>query len=105
MTLLGGLNNRVIAGMLLYIERKNLVECDSNRFEGIDKTCSGGRDISSYGVDPMFKLGREEEQILPSTSSTTERTGARHAIHLIVYWCLLRRLPHSILGLATPSTS
>jgi len=59
-----GLNNRVIAGMLLYIERKNLVECDSNRFEGIDKTCSGGRDISSYGVDPMFKLGREEKHIM-----------------------------------------
>jgi hypothetical protein len=52
-----GLNNRVIAGMLLYIERKNLVECDSNRFEAIDRTCSGGRDISSYGVDPVFKLG------------------------------------------------
>ena len=52
-----GLNNRVIAGMLLYVERKNLVECESNRFEKIDKTCSGGRDISSYGVDPVFKLG------------------------------------------------
>jgi len=52
-----GLNNRVIAGMLIYIERKNLVECESNRFEGIDRTCSGGRDISSFGVDPVFKLG------------------------------------------------
>jgi len=52
-----GLNNRVIAGMLVYVERKNLVECESNRFEGIDRTCSGGRDISSYGVDPVFKLG------------------------------------------------
>jgi hypothetical protein len=34
-----GLNNRVIAGMLLYIERKNLVECDSNRFEVGSSEC------------------------------------------------------------------
>ena len=52
-----GLNNRVLAGMLIYVERKNLVECASNRFGAIDSTCSSGRDISSYGVDPMFKLG------------------------------------------------
>ena len=52
-----GLNNRVIAGMLIYTKRKNLVKCDSNRFEKIDDACSEGRDVSSYGVDPVFKLG------------------------------------------------
>ena len=52
-----GLNNRVLAGMLIYVERKNLVECASNRFGAIDSTCSSGRDISLHGVDPMFKLG------------------------------------------------
>ena len=52
-----GLNNRVVAGMLVYVERKNLIECPSNRFEAIDRTCSGGRDISSFGIDPVFKLG------------------------------------------------
>ena len=43
--------------MLVYVERKNLIECPSNRFEAIDRTCSGGRDISSFGIDPVFKLG------------------------------------------------
>ena len=52
-----GLNNRVLAGMLVYIERKNLKKCPSSRFDDIDATCSGGRDVSSYGVDPVFKLG------------------------------------------------
>ena len=52
-----GLNNRVLAGMLVYVERKNLKKCPSSRFDAIDATCSGGRDVSSYGVDPVFKLG------------------------------------------------
>ena len=52
-----GLNNRVLAGMLVYVERKNLRKCPSSRFDAIDATCSGGRDLSSYGVDPVFKLG------------------------------------------------
>ena len=52
-----GLNNRVLAGMLVYVERKNLRKCPSSRFDDIDATCSGGRDVSSYGVDPVFKLG------------------------------------------------
>ena len=52
-----GLNNRVLAGMLVYVERKNLMKCTSSRFDDIDSTCSGGRDIASYGVDPVFKLG------------------------------------------------
>ena len=51
-----GLNNRVLAGMLVYVERKNLRKCPSSRFDDIDATCSGGRDVSSYGVDPVFKL-------------------------------------------------
>jgi hypothetical protein len=52
-----GLNNRVLAGMLIYVERKNLMKCTSSRFDDIDATCSGGRDVASYGVDPVFKLG------------------------------------------------
>jgi len=52
-----GLNNRVLAGMLVYVERKNLVKCPSSRFDAIDATCSSGRDVQSYGVDPVFKLG------------------------------------------------
>ena len=85
-----GMNNRVLAGMLVYVERKNLKACDSNRFDNIDKTCSGGRDISSYGVDPVFKMGtplfradylNQETMLNPNLYNCTEMANPAAGIY------------------------
>jgi hypothetical protein len=52
-----GLSNRVVAGMLFYVKRKELNLCDNDRFAELDKFCPGGTDTNAYGVDPVFKLG------------------------------------------------
>lgn len=85
-----GMNNRVLAGMLVYVERKNLQACDSSRFDNIDKTCSGGRDISSYGVDPVFKMGsplfkadylNEQTMLSPNLYNCTEMANPEAGIY------------------------
>ena len=52
-----GLSNRVVAGMLFYVKKKELNLCDNDRFADLDKFCPGDIDTSAYGVDPVFKLG------------------------------------------------
>ncbi len=52
-----GLSNRVVAGMLFYVKKKELNLCDNDRFADLDKFCPGNIDTSAYGVDPVFKLG------------------------------------------------
>ena len=52
-----GLSNRVVAGMLFYVKRKELNLCDNERFMDLDKFCPGNVDTGAYGVDPVFKLG------------------------------------------------
>mmetsp|Transcript_38784 Transcript_38784/g.53872 ORF Transcript_38784/g.53872 Transcript_38784/m.53872 type:complete len:1579 (-) Transcript_38784:245-4981(-) len=53
-----GINNRVVAGMLLYSRRNELGNCTTSRFSNIENECIKGLDAGhSYGVDPVFKLG------------------------------------------------
>ena len=52
-----GLSNRVVAGLLFYVKRKELNVCDNDRFADLDKFCPGNIETNPYGVDPIFKLG------------------------------------------------
>jgi len=55
-----GINNRVVAGMLLYTTRNRLGNCSTTRFSNIENECIKGRDPGhSYGVDPVFKSGED----------------------------------------------
>jgi len=53
-----GINNRIVAGMLLYSTRYQLGNCTNTRFPQIENRCIKKQDEGvSYGVDPVFKLG------------------------------------------------
>ncbi|KAG2493793.1 hypothetical protein HYH03_008013 [Edaphochlamys debaryana] len=52
-----GLTNRVIAGLLLHQTRTNDTLCPESKFDKIQKTCSGPRTVTPFGVDPVFKRG------------------------------------------------
>lgn len=55
-----GINNRIVAGMLLYSTRYKLGNCTNNRFSNIEQECiTGTHDERSFGVDPVFKVGTE----------------------------------------------
>jgi len=55
-----GINNKVVAGMLMYVRRNVLAECNNTRFSNIENYCIAGMDPGhSYGVDPVFKLGED----------------------------------------------
>jgi len=55
-----GINNRVVAGMLLYTTRNKLGNCSTTRFSNIENECIKGLDPGySYGVDPVFKSGED----------------------------------------------
>ncbi len=51
------LNNRVIAGMLLYQTRTNDTNCTDSKFNLIQQTCTGPRTNLPFGVDPIFRRG------------------------------------------------
>eukprot|EP00879_Flechtneria_rotunda_P008905 GHRR01009325.1.p1 GENE.GHRR01009325.1~~GHRR01009325.1.p1 ORF type:complete len:543 (+),score=191.85 GHRR01009325.1:394-2022(+) len=52
-----GLNNRVLAGLMLHTWRTQDVKCPETRFSKVESCCSGPIDISPYGLDAVFKLG------------------------------------------------
>eukprot|EP00883_Tetradesmus_obliquus_P001212 jgi/Sobl393_1/11292/SZX78320.1 len=52
-----GMNNRVLAGLMLHTWRSQDEQCAHSRFSQIQSTCAGQQDISPYGVDSVFKLG------------------------------------------------
>mmetsp|Transcript_10216 Transcript_10216/g.33452 ORF Transcript_10216/g.33452 Transcript_10216/m.33452 type:complete len:1592 (+) Transcript_10216:74-4849(+) len=54
-----GLTNRVIAGMMLHTTRYDTQNCTSSRFDNIQAECTAGVDTTSFGVDPVFKLGTD----------------------------------------------
>lgn len=53
-----GINNRIVAGMLMYSTRYELGNCTNNRFSHIEQECIQGQDPGHpFGVDPVFKVG------------------------------------------------
>mmetsp|Transcript_39231 Transcript_39231/g.47511 ORF Transcript_39231/g.47511 Transcript_39231/m.47511 type:complete len:1596 (-) Transcript_39231:688-5475(-) len=53
-----GINNKVVAGMLMYSTRNKFDKCNNTRFEKIESKCITGlaTDLQGFGVDPVFKL-------------------------------------------------
>ena len=54
-----GLSNRVVAGVMLYVQRLSVGPCNS-RFGGLASACplnGGTLDTRAFGVDPAFKFG------------------------------------------------
>ena len=52
-----GLNNRIVAGILLHTVRTKPTKCPESRFADIENDCRREKSTESYGVDPIFKAG------------------------------------------------
>ena len=67
-----GVNNRVVAGILLHTTRADVESCGTTRFSHLGPSCTSetNLDVAPYGVDPIFLRTSEifDEKMRPAAA-------------------------------------